>query len=39
MMTLQLRLYKVRACEGTVLAKTLQRLSTRFNYLEMVERC
>ena len=31
--------YKARACEGTVLAKTLRRLSSRFNYLEMVERC
>ena len=31
--------YKARACEGTVLTKTLRRLSSRFNYLEMVERC
>ena len=30
---------KVRAREGTVLAKILRRLSSRFNHLEMVERC
>ena len=31
--------YKVRARRGTVLAKILRRLSSRFNHLEMVERC